>query len=115
MKNGEIVVDETTLRATSKLVQETEQETEEEMEEELDKQVVDEGSFIRMQRGSNPQLSKRWTFEETELFYELLKELGLNFTAISARIPGRTREQIRKKYFKEYKSYPLKIDKLLQN
>ena len=73
--NGEIVVDETSfhIRSEEEEEQETDDDDNNNKGEYIEKrQVVDEGSFIQMQRGSNPpQQSKRWTVEETDLFYEV--------------------------------------------
>ncbi|VFQ80224.1 unnamed protein product [Cuscuta campestris] len=51
----------------------------------------------------------RWSKEDTELFYEAIRQVGSNFSMIQQLFPGRTRTQIRLKYKKEEQQHPSRI------
>ncbi|VFQ66740.1 unnamed protein product [Cuscuta campestris] len=51
----------------------------------------------------------RWSKEDTELFYEAIRQVGSNFSMIQQLFPGRTRTQIRLKYKKEEQRHPSRI------
>ncbi|KAI8323799.1 hypothetical protein GQ54DRAFT_257578 [Martensiomyces pterosporus] len=46
---------------------------------------------------------KRWSKEETELFYQALRKYGTDFEMISGAMPGRSRYDIRNKFKAEEK------------
>ncbi|XP_041992659.1 uncharacterized protein LOC121743419 isoform X1 [Salvia splendens] len=57
----------------------------------------------------------RWTKQDTELFYEAVQQFGTDFSMIAQLFPGRTREQIRNKYKKEERQYPLRLREAFTN
>ncbi|GMH41699.1 hypothetical protein BSKO_09609 [Bryopsis sp. KO-2023] len=56
---------------------------------------------------SNWTKPKRWTVDETHLFYQCVKQFGTDFTLLETLMPGRTRQQLREKYKRECKKDPL--------
>lgn len=55
----------------------------------------------------------RWSKQDTELFYEAVKQFGTDFSMIAQLFPGRSREQIRNKYKKEERQQPLMLREAL--
>ncbi|CAO3592886.1 unnamed protein product [Absidia cylindrospora] len=53
--------------------------------------------------------NKRWTAEETDLFYDLLSQFGTDFEMMAQMIPNRSRTQVRLKYNKEQNTHPEKV------
>ncbi|ORZ08650.1 hypothetical protein BCR42DRAFT_495342 [Absidia repens] len=53
--------------------------------------------------------NKRWTTEETDVFYDLLSQFGTDFEMMAQMIPNRSRTQIRLKYNKEQNKHPEKV------
>ncbi|MES1919250.1 hypothetical protein MHBO_001110 [Bonamia ostreae] len=67
---------------------------------------------------SNPRKRKkrvRWTENDTEKFFNSLRLLGTNFSAIARLFPERNRKDIKNKYKKEERAQPEKIDFILRN
>lgn len=54
--------------------------------------------------------SSSWGVEETRQFYAALRQTGLQFTMLQAFFPGRTRQQLKKKYLKEQQTHPELIE-----
>eukprot|EP01090_Pellita_catalonica_P021270 TRINITY_DN7919_c0_g1_i1.p1 TRINITY_DN7919_c0_g1~~TRINITY_DN7919_c0_g1_i1.p1 ORF type:complete len:220 (+),score=57.41 TRINITY_DN7919_c0_g1_i1:3-662(+) len=57
--------------------------------------------------------SKRWTYEDTNRFYEALRECGTNFSMIEMLFPERTRRQIKNKFKREERDNPQTIEEAL--
>ncbi|KAI8142220.1 hypothetical protein BJV82DRAFT_616003 [Fennellomyces sp. T-0311] len=93
--NGEIVLDESSLCI-------------DQYKDPGEREMVEENEYIKMKRGPNNS-PRVWTEQETELFFELLGEHGTDFEAISKRIPGRSRDQVQRKYKAEYTHHPYRI------
>ncbi|KAK1417494.1 hypothetical protein QVD17_26623 [Tagetes erecta] len=55
----------------------------------------------------------KWTKVDTELFFEAIQQFGTDLSIIKECFPGRTREQIRSKFKKEYKQNRLRIESAL--
>ncbi|KAK9071151.1 hypothetical protein SSX86_009719 [Deinandra increscens subsp. villosa] len=55
----------------------------------------------------------KWTKLDTELFYEAIQQFGTDLSMVTECFPGRTREQIRSKFKKEYKQQRLRIESAL--
>ncbi|GAV61539.1 Myb_DNA-binding domain-containing protein [Cephalotus follicularis] len=51
----------------------------------------------------------RWSKQDTELFYEAVRQFGTDFSMIQQLFPGRTRHQVKLKYKKEQRQQPLKL------
>ena len=58
----------------------------------------------------NPE---KWSVEDTNLFYTALKEFGTDFSLIERLFPGRNRRQIKRKWLKEEKKNPVRIEEAL--
>jgi transcription factor TFIIIB component B'' len=69
---------------------------------------------------SNMGLPKRksrmrlWTAEETKLFYKSLSQVGTDFTMMTLLVTTRSREDLKKKFKKEEKLNPLKVNQALK-
>ncbi|KAJ1423312.1 SANT/Myb domain [Sesbania bispinosa] len=57
----------------------------------------------------------KWSKQDTELFYEAVREFGTDFSMIQQLFPGRTRHQIKLKYKKEERQHPLQLSDALNN
>ncbi|XP_010431876.1 PREDICTED: protein IWS1 homolog [Camelina sativa] len=55
----------------------------------------------------------RWSKQDTELFYEGIREFGSNLSMIQHLFPNRTREQMKLKFKLEERRYPLKLNEAL--
>ena len=80
---------------------------------------INGGSFLRdnkrfPQDFMLPGQGRRWTKEGTELFYEALGKWGTDFDTISTIFPGTTRKSIRKKFNREERADPARIDAVLR-
>ncbi|KAI5149191.1 hypothetical protein ENBRE01_0752 [Enteropsectra breve] len=60
-------------------------------------------------------VGKRWSEQESELFYQLLECTGCEFSMIQIAFPQRTRANLREKYKKELKQNKKKIESALNN
>ena len=59
-------------------------------------------------------ISKKWTYEETEFFYQCLAEFGTDFSMIESKFNGnRNRSQIKNKFRKEEKENLDRIDQAI--
>ncbi|KAM6578639.1 hypothetical protein CsatB_030476 [Cannabis sativa] len=59
--------------------------------------------------------STRWSKNDTELFYEAVRQIGTDFTIIQQLFPNRTREQVKLKFKKEERQHPLRLSDALTN
>ncbi|KAJ0010439.1 hypothetical protein Pint_34748 [Pistacia integerrima] len=57
----------------------------------------------------------RWSKQDTDLFYEAVRQFGTDLSMIQQLFPGRTRQQIKLKYKKEERKQPLKLNEALTN
>ncbi|PIN08722.1 hypothetical protein CDL12_18698 [Handroanthus impetiginosus] len=57
----------------------------------------------------------RWTKQDTELFYEAIRQFGTDLSMIQQLFPDRTRRQIKLKYKKEERQHPLRLREALTN
>lgn len=57
--------------------------------------------------------SVAWGFEETRIFYNCLRQCGTDFSMMQAFFPGRTRKQLKKKFYREEKEHPELIKRAL--
>lgn len=55
----------------------------------------------------------RWGLEETWLFYQALRQCGLEFSLMQSFFPGRTRVSLKRKFYKEEKEHPELIKQTL--
>ncbi|KAK6946284.1 Transcription factor TFIIIB component B'', Myb domain [Dillenia turbinata] len=59
--------------------------------------------------------STRWSKQETELFYEAVRQFGSDMSMIQQLFPTRTRGQIKSKFKKEERQQPLRFSDALTN
>ncbi|KAL5563052.1 hypothetical protein UlMin_032799 [Ulmus minor] len=57
----------------------------------------------------------RWSKQDTELFYEAVRQFGTDFSMIQQLFPGRTRHQIKSKFKKEERQHPLLLSEAVTN
>ncbi|XP_028101424.1 uncharacterized protein LOC114300763 isoform X1 [Camellia sinensis] len=57
----------------------------------------------------------RWSKQDTELFYEAVRQFGTDISMIQQLFPGRTRNQVKLKYKKEECQQPLRLQEALTN
>ncbi|KAL2349429.1 hypothetical protein Fmac_003429 [Flemingia macrophylla] len=57
----------------------------------------------------------KWSKQDTELFYQAVRELGTDFSMIQLLFPGKTRHQIKLKYKKEEREHPLRLTDAVNN
>ncbi|KAF5194423.1 Transcription factor TFIIIB component B'' like [Thalictrum thalictroides] len=58
---------------------------------------------------------KRWSKQDTELFYEAIRQFGTDFAMIEKLFPGRERRQWVLKYKNEERRHPMKLHDALTN
>ena len=99
--NGQIVIKESSLVAGSRSG--TNYDDYEEVEEE-------NYGTARYSSFTKRRPSPTWGIEETKIFYSALRQCGTDFTNMMAFFPGRTRRQLKLKYYREEKHHPDLID-----
>ncbi|KAA8544721.1 hypothetical protein F0562_019575 [Nyssa sinensis] len=57
----------------------------------------------------------RWSKQDTELFYEAVRQFGTDLSMIQQLFPDRTRKQVKLKYKKEEHQHPLRLHEALTN
>ena len=72
-----------------------------------EEKVVNSLSFL------NKKPTKKWTEEETNLFYKAIETFGLDFSFLEIVLKKRSREEIKRKYLKEKKENFEEIDKAI--
>ncbi|KAL3626450.1 hypothetical protein CASFOL_029999 [Castilleja foliolosa] len=51
----------------------------------------------------------RWSKEDTEMFYNAVRQMGTDLAMIQQLFPGRTRRQLKLKYKKEEREHPMRL------
>ncbi|KAG6692570.1 hypothetical protein I3842_10G121000 [Carya illinoinensis] len=69
--------------------------------------------FINYQSFMDKTPSTRWSKQDTELFYEAVRQFGTDFSMIQQLFPGRTRHQVKLKFKKEERHYPIRLSEAL--
>eukprot|EP00892_Ulva_mutabilis_P006683 jgi/Ulvmu1/4387/UM002_0112.1 len=101
LRDGKIVVDQGSLT-----VQANAPVTRRSVEvEEDDDTLINSHSYLPVSKLTK----ERWTQQETELFYQILRSYGADFTFMSQCFQGRTRKQVKNKYLKEERVNPGRI------
>ncbi|QDS72693.1 hypothetical protein FKW77_003182 [Venturia effusa] len=112
MANGEHVIDEQSQMVDRQRLNEDELELLEEVEEDdLTKKfnVQTYGLWRRKEEEERIPHNERWTFDQTEKFYDALTSFGTDFMIISTMFPGMTRRQIKAKFVREERAEPERI------
>ena len=60
------------------------------------KRVEENGTKLNSSSYANFTKAEKWTNEDTEFFFQALKQFGTDFSLIQRLFPGRTRRQIKK-------------------
>lgn len=110
-ENGKIVIDKMSLYQTFQ--NESTPLISEEIVEEYDEgfDAINSLSFRRRRSGKR---SKNWSLEESDRFYEALTIVGNDFQAISTAFSQRSLAEIKRKFMRENKNNPQRIDQLLR-
>ncbi|TLD39616.1 hypothetical protein E2P81_ATG00603 [Venturia nashicola] len=112
MANGEHGIDEQSQMIDRHRINEDELELLEEVEEDdLTKKfnVQTYGLWRRKEEDERIPHNERWTFEQTDKFYDALTSFGTDFMIISTMFPGMTRRQIKAKFVREERQEPERI------
>ena len=75
----------------------------------LEEEIVTSYTYL-----SKKGISKKWTDEETALFYRALECCGYDFSLMNTLFPGRSRNNLKQKYKKELKNNQLKVETTLK-
>lgn len=88
MIDGKMVIKESSLIVNDAAINETEYEE------------VEEGALVNSRYSSftNRRPAKAWGLEETRLFYNVLRQCGLEFSLMQSFFPNRTRKEIKLKF-----------------
>ncbi|KAF8537149.1 hypothetical protein BDD12DRAFT_807177 [Trichophaea hybrida] len=106
--DGQIVIDEESLRIDRHKRDALEEETMEVVEENVHTRLVNSGTWAKRDKGD------RWEAEDTDRFYEALSMFGTDFEIISRLFPGRSRRQIKNKFNCEERKEPLRVTQALK-
>jgi hypothetical protein len=68
--------------------------------------VEESGTKLNSATYANYTKAEKWTKEDTEFFFQALRQFGTDFSLIQRLFPGRSRRQIKKKYLVEDKIEP---------
>nr|ABW81128.1 myb-transcription factor [Boechera divaricarpa] len=77
--------------------------------------VVKPDSPVNYQTYMNKTSRTRWSKQDTELFYEGIREFGSNLSMVQLLFPNRTREQMKLKFKLEERRYPSKLNDSLSS
>ena len=77
--------------------------------------VEESGVKLNSATYSNYTKAEKWTREDTDFFYEALRQFGTDFSLLQRLFPGRSRRQIKKKYLVEDKVNPSRVEAAINN
>lgn len=72
--------------------------------------VEESGNKLNSATYANYTKAEKWTREDTDFFYEALRQFGTDFSLLQRLFPGRSRRQLKKKYLVEDKVNPSRIE-----
>ncbi|KAH7858203.1 hypothetical protein Vadar_021241 [Vaccinium darrowii] len=75
--------------------------------------VQESSTYTNYQTYMNKTPRSRWSKQDTELFYEALRQFGSDISMIQQLFPGRSRTQVKLKYKKEERQNPLRLHEAL--
>lgn len=104
MVDGQIVLDEESLRVDRHLRDQVEEEGMEIVEENVNTRMVNSNTWSKRERAD------RWDEYSTQRFYEGLNMFGTDFDMLSRLFPGRSRRQVKNKFNCEERRNPDKIN-----
>ena len=77
--------------------------------------VEESGTKLNSATYANYTKAEKWTKEDTEFFFQALRQFGTDFSLIQRLFPGRSRRQIKKKYLVEDKTNPARVEAAIRN
>ena len=77
--------------------------------------VEENGTKLNSATYANYTKAEKWTREDTEFFFQALRQFGTDFSLIQRLFPGRSRRQIKKKYLVEDKTNPQRVEAAIKN
>lgn len=77
--------------------------------------VEESGTKLNSCTYANYTKAEKWTREDTEFFFQALRQFGTDFSLIQRLFPGRSRRQIKKKYLMEDKMNPGRVEAAIKN
>jgi transcription factor TFIIIB component B'' len=77
--------------------------------------VEESGTKLNSATYANYTKAEKWTKEDTEFFFQALRQFGTDFSLIQRLFPGRSRRQIKKKYLVEDKINPGRVEAAIRN
>lgn len=107
--DGQIVLDEESLRVDRHQRDALEEEHMEIVEENVHTRLVNSGTWSKREKGD------RWEEEATDRFYEALSMFGTDFEMISMLFPGRSRRQIKNKFNCEERKEAARVTQALKH
>ncbi|XAR62522.1 hypothetical protein NMG60_11017308 [Bertholletia excelsa] len=75
--------------------------------------VEESSSYTNYQSFMDKTPRSRWSKQDTELFYEAVRQFGSDISMIQQLFPDRTRNQVKLKYKKEERQHPLRLHEAL--
>ncbi|XP_073048803.1 uncharacterized protein [Primulina eburnea] len=81
----------------------------------LSPRVEESGTYFNYQTYMDRTPITRWSKQDTELFYQGVRQFGTDLSLIQQLFPGRTRRQVKLKYKKEERQQPLRLRDALTN
>ncbi|KAH7857924.1 hypothetical protein Vadar_017985 [Vaccinium darrowii] len=75
--------------------------------------IQESSTYTNYQTYMNKTPRSRWSKQDTELFYEALRQFGSDISMIQQLFPGRSRTQVKLKYKKEERQNPLRLHEAL--
>ncbi|XP_059433730.1 uncharacterized protein LOC132166893 isoform X2 [Corylus avellana] len=82
-------------------------------DDQLNNEAQPSETHINYQSFMDKTPSTRWSKQDTELFYEVVRQFGTDFSMIQQLFPSRTRHQVKLKFKKEERQYPLRLSEAL--
>ncbi|KZS95858.1 hypothetical protein SISNIDRAFT_464165 [Sistotremastrum niveocremeum HHB9708] len=76
---------------------------------------TDQSRFVNSATHSRKTKGGRWSKEETELFYDVLRQFNTDFTMMSLTLPGRSARECRNKFNSEDRKNKGRVDWALAN
>jgi transcription factor TFIIIB component B'' len=77
--------------------------------------VEESGTKLNSATYANYTKAEKWTREDTEFFFQALRQFGTDFSLIQRLFPNRSRRQIKKKYLVEDKLNPDRVEEAIKN
>ena len=77
--------------------------------------VEENGTKLNSATYANYTKAEKWTREDTEFFFQALRQFGTDFSLIQRLFPSRSRRQIKKKYLVEDKMNPGRVEAAIKN